>query len=154
MKGFKKAIALLTMVVLMASFGYAQTSPKFGYIDSNEILSLMPETDSLQNELKAYADYLDQQMSTMAMEFQTKVTDYQENFNTMSDLEIETPRNDAGNGLLLLGDGKGAFNPVPGHTSGFFARKDAKKIGMLKNNGHGIIVVANNDDTVQFFKVK
>ncbi len=44
--------------------------------------------------------------------------------------EIETPRNDAGNGLLLLGDGKGAFNPVSGHTSGFFARKDAKKIGV------------------------
>jgi hypothetical protein len=68
--------------------------------------------------------------------------------------EIETPRNDASNGLLLLGDGNGAFNPVPGHTSGLFARKDAKKIGMLKNNGHGIIVIANNDDTVQFFKVK
>ncbi len=68
--------------------------------------------------------------------------------------EIETPRNDAGTGLYLEGDGKGAFNPVPSHKSGFFARKDAKKIGMLKNNGHGIIVVANNDDTVQFFKVK
>ncbi len=90
MKGFKKAIALLTMVVLMASIGYAQAPVKFGYIDSNEILSLMPETDSLQNELKAYADYLDQQMSTMAMEYQTKVTEYQENFNTMSDLIRQT----------------------------------------------------------------
>ena len=68
--------------------------------------------------------------------------------------EIETPRNDASNGILLLGDGKGAFNPVPSHKSGFFARKDAKKIGMLKSNGHGIIVVANNNDTVQFFKLR
>ncbi len=67
--------------------------------------------------------------------------------------EIETPRNDAGNGLLLLGDGKGGFNPIPSHKSGLSARKDAKKIGMLENNGNGILVVANNDDIIQFFRV-
>ncbi len=50
----------------------------------------MPETDSLQNELKAYADYLDEQMTTMAMEYQSKVTDYQNNYNTMSDLIRQT----------------------------------------------------------------
>jgi len=66
--------------------------------------------------------------------------------------EIETPRNDASNGLLLLGDGKGGFKSVPGHKSGFFARKDAKKIGILQNRGRGIVVVANNNDTIQFFR--
>jgi outer membrane protein len=90
MKGFKKAFTLLAMVVLFVSFGYGQAAVKFGYIDSNEILTLMPETDSLQKELQAYAEYLDQQMSTMAMEYQTKVTDYQENYNTMSDLIRQT----------------------------------------------------------------
>ena len=90
MKGFKKALALLSIVILISSFGYAQSVAKFGYIDSNEILALMPETDSLQNELKAYADYLDQQMNAMAIEYQTKVTEYQENVNTMSDLIRQT----------------------------------------------------------------
>jgi outer membrane protein len=90
MKGFKKAFTLLAMVVLFVSFGYGQAAVKFGYIDSNEILTLMPETDSLQKELQAYAEYLDQQMSSMAMEYQTKVTDYQENYNTMSDLIRQT----------------------------------------------------------------
>lgn len=90
MKDLRKAIALFSMLVLLASFGYSQSVAKFGYIDSNEILALMPETDSLQNELKAYADYLDQQMSTMGMEYQTKVTEYQENYNTMSDLIRQT----------------------------------------------------------------
>jgi outer membrane protein len=90
MKGFKKAFTLLAMVVLFVSFGYGQAAVKFGYIDSNEILTLMPETDSLQKELQAYAEYLDQQMSTMAMEYQTKVNDYQENYNTMSDLIRQT----------------------------------------------------------------
>lgn len=90
MKELRKAIALFSLVVLLSSFGYSQSVAKFGYIDSNEILALMPETDSLQNELKAYADYLDQQMQTMGMEYQTKVTEYQENINTMSDLIRQT----------------------------------------------------------------
>lgn len=90
MKGFRKALALFTMVGLLTTIGYSQSATKFGYIDSNEILSMMPETDSLQNELKAYADYLDQQMQTMGMEYQTKVTEYQENVNTMSDLIRQT----------------------------------------------------------------
>lgn len=90
MKSFRKVMAVLSLVVLMAGVATAQTGAKFGYIDSNEILALMPETDSLQNELKAYADYLDEQMSTMAMEYQSKVTEYQENYNTMSDLIRQT----------------------------------------------------------------
>ena len=90
MKAFKKAVALFSLVVLFASFGYAQTNLKLGHIDSNEILALMPETDSLQNELKNYAEYLDQQMNTMAMEYQSKITDYQENVATMSDLIRQT----------------------------------------------------------------
>lgn len=90
MKSFKKVITLLTLVVLISSFGFAQSGAKFGYIDSNEILTLMPETDSLQQELKAYAEYLDEQMSTMAMEYQSKVALYQDNVGTMSDLIRQT----------------------------------------------------------------
>ena len=67
--------------------------------------------------------------------------------------EIETPRNDGGNGVLLLGDGKGEFKPVSAYESGFFARKDAKKIGILQTKMNRIVVVANNDDEVQFFKI-
>lgn len=90
MKSFKKVVALFSLVVVISSLGIAQSNAKFGYIDSNEILRLMPETDSLQQELKAYADYLDEQMTTMGMEYQTKVASYQENYNTMSDLIRQT----------------------------------------------------------------
>lgn len=89
MKAIKKGILLLSLVMLISGFGYSQ-SAKFGHIDSNEILGLMPETDSLQNELKNYADYLDQQMNSMAMEYQTKITEYQNNLPTMSDLIRQT----------------------------------------------------------------
>ncbi|MBC8320532.1 MAG: OmpH family outer membrane protein [Bacteroidetes bacterium] len=90
MKSTKKVIALLTLVVLISNVGIGQSGAKFGYIDSNEILTIMPETDSLQKELKAYADYLDEQMSSMAMEYQSKVAKYQENMATMSDLIRKT----------------------------------------------------------------
>ena len=90
MKSIKKSIALITLMLLIASFGYSQATLKLGHIDSNQILSLMPETDSLQQELKNYADYLDQQMSDMAMEYQKKVKDYQDNAATMSDLIRQT----------------------------------------------------------------
>jgi len=90
MKAFKKAVALFSLVVLVASFGYSQTTLKLGHIDSNEILSMMPETDSLSEELQNYAEYLDQQMNTMAMEYQSKITNYQDNVATMSDLIRQT----------------------------------------------------------------
>ncbi len=90
MKSFKKGIALLSLVVLFSSVGFAQSGAKFGYIDSNEILKLMPETDSLQTVLKAYADNLDQQMKTMSAEYQSKVSEYQDNVATMSDLIRQT----------------------------------------------------------------
>ncbi len=85
-----KVFTLASLMLVFSFAGFAQGTVKFGYIDSNEILTLMPETDSLQEELKKYADFLDQQMSSMAMEYQNKVTQYQENYNTMSDLIRQT----------------------------------------------------------------
>ena len=90
MKGLQKAITLFSLTILLASVGFGQTTLKFGYIDSNAILASMPETDSLQAELKKYADNLDQQMKAMGAEYQSKMTDYQQNVNTMSDLIRQT----------------------------------------------------------------
>lgn len=89
MKAIKKGILLLSLVILVSGYSYSQNA-KFGHIDSNEILGLMPETDSLQNELKAYADYLDQQLNTMAQEYQSKIAEYQNAQATMSDLIRQT----------------------------------------------------------------
>ena len=62
--------------------------------------------------------------------------------------EIETPRNDAGMGLYLEGDGKGNFQPVPLIKSGFFAPHDVKDMKMIKvgkdNDHRELILVANN----------
>lgn len=86
----RKAITILFVALLISGMSFAQTNAKFGYIDSNKILTEMPETDSLQKELKNYADYLDQQMQTMGQEYQKKVQDYQQNVDGMSDLIRQT----------------------------------------------------------------
>jgi hypothetical protein len=68
--------------------------------------------------------------------------------------EIETPRNDAGTGILLLGNGKGSFTAKRGSEIGFYAAKDAKKITALKNGKNNYVLVGNNDDDLQFFKME
>ncbi|MFT7160636.1 MAG: hypothetical protein ACI9GZ_001812 [Bacteroidia bacterium] len=64
--------------------------------------------------------------------------------------EIETPRNDAGIGLFLKGDGNGNFNPVKNYVSGLNISGDVKKLksirfGNMDNEKTGLIAGVNND---------
>ncbi|MCM4173344.1 hypothetical protein DHD32_17855 [Arenibacter sp. TNZ] len=69
--------------------------------------------------------------------------------------EIETPRNDAAFGLLLIGNGKGHFTPSPGYKNGLYISGDVKSmepIQLDQNRTKGIIVGKNND-AMQLFKL-
>lgn len=66
--------------------------------------------------------------------------------------EVETPRNDAGIGLLMLGDGNGKLNPQIGNKSGLFLGDDAKKIKLLQGK-ENFILVANNNGQLQTVKI-
>ena len=68
--------------------------------------------------------------------------------------EIETPRNDAGTGFLLLGNGKGSFTVQRGSKIGFQADKDAKKMVPLTNVQKNYLMIANNNDVLQFFELQ
>lgn len=68
--------------------------------------------------------------------------------------EVETPRNDAGKGMLLKGDGKGGFKAVPYTESGLFLNKDVKDMVMIKVKDKHMILVANNDDLMQIIAFK
>lgn len=63
--------------------------------------------------------------------------------------EIETPRNDAGAGLLLKGNGKGEFVAVPLTRSGFFSPYDAKDMKAIRLGTREVILVANNRQKLQ-----
>ncbi len=49
--------------------------------------------------------------------------------------EVETPRNDASNGLFLKGDGKGGFKAFTSLKSGLYAPGDVKDMAKLSIGG-------------------
>lgn len=65
-------------------------------------------------------------------------------------LEVETNRCDAGNGTLLLGDGKGNFSWANNLNTGFWAMKEARDLAVLRGaGGKRIFIVSNNNGKVQ-----
>ena len=83
----KRILGILLITVLVSgSSVFAQKDYKFGHINSNELLSVMPERDSARIELQNYSQMLQQEMEAMQMEYQTKVNTYLEKQETYSDL--------------------------------------------------------------------
>ncbi len=66
--------------------------------------------------------------------------------------EVETPRNDAGIGLVLLGDGKNNFEPVPAIKSGLVVPYDVKCMALLPSKKPNRIIFGVNDGPVQIFE--
>lgn len=89
MKNFLKPLLVISLVAMMSA-GYSQVNAKLGYIDSNELLEMMPGKDSIQQVLQDYGKTLETQLQTMYAEYQTKVQDYQANSGTMSDIIRQT----------------------------------------------------------------
>lgn len=67
--------------------------------------------------------------------------------------EVETPRNDASNGLYLMGNGKGDFTPVTSNKSGWFTPGDVKDMVPIEINGHPYVLVAKNSESLQLIRV-
>jgi hypothetical protein len=66
---------------------------------------------------------------------------------------ISDGRYDASIGLLLTGNGKGEFSPVPGRESGFYADGDAKAMAeLVMKDGSSLILVARNSDSLKVIK--
>ncbi len=68
--------------------------------------------------------------------------------------EIETPRNDAGTGVFLAGNGQGAFASYSIQESGFYVPKDVKDLALIKVGDKQMIIVSNNNDILKFIEVK
>jgi len=79
---------LLTLMVCVGLILSAQAQ-KFGYLNSNELLSMMPESVEMQEELQSYAKGLESQLTAMQAEYEKKVVEYQQNETTYTDLVKE-----------------------------------------------------------------
>ncbi len=76
-------------------------------------------------------------------------------FGNIYGFEVETPRQDAGYGLYLEGDGTGGFNPKVSYKSGLYVQgavTDVKRI-RLKDDVKAIVITKNND-YLQFVKIE
>lgn len=79
-------LSFLVIFLLASATVSAQQPAKFGHIDTNELLSLMPGRDSARVQLERYARELETQYVTMQNELQTKYQDYLEKESTFSEL--------------------------------------------------------------------
>ncbi len=74
---------------MASSSGFAQNL-KFGHINSQELISLMPERDSAIMQLERYAEDLEETLQAMQTEFQTKYTTYQQRQATWTAAVLES----------------------------------------------------------------
>ncbi len=79
-----KKILLLSLTFLISISSFAQN--KFGYIDSQELLLLMPERKTAEEEVQTFAKSLESQLQAMTAEYQQSVQEYQANEATYTDL--------------------------------------------------------------------
>lgn len=79
-KALKLTLALA--LVMSASSLFAQ---KFGRINTQEVVMAMPETKEMQTSMEAYAKDLQDNIEIIAVEYNTKMQEYQKNYETLSD---------------------------------------------------------------------
>ena len=79
-----KKIILITFLSIVAFNSYAQN--KFGHLDSQELLLLMPERKAAENSIADFAKTLEAQLSAMSAEYQQGLQEYQENEANYNDL--------------------------------------------------------------------
>ncbi len=70
------------------------------------------------------------------------------------DVDPNTPRADAGNGLWLRGDGKGHFTPVSPTESGFLAPGRVSGLALINTPTGKAVLVANTGDSLQAFAIR
>ena len=84
----KKLSKVLVLVVLALgiSFGVNAQSQKIGYVDTQTIIDMMPESAKIKQDLQAYYAELQAELQAMATEYQNKMRDYEANSATMSNI--------------------------------------------------------------------
>ena len=73
-------------VALFVMSGIANAQVKIAHVNTAEILDVMPDKAKAEKDLEKYYDELQNQLQTMAKEYQTKMQDYDANQATMSNL--------------------------------------------------------------------
>lgn len=79
-------LIVVTLVITMSTSVFGQKAVKIGHINSNELLSAMPERAKIQTELETYANDLRTTLETMRKEYETKIQEFQAKQDVMTDV--------------------------------------------------------------------
>ena len=87
----KKLLVLISFVLLASTISlFAQTNAKLGYINTADLMQVMPGIDTVESGLKVHEAQLQQTVQTMYAEYQNKYKEYQDNSANLSQIIRQT----------------------------------------------------------------
>lgn len=89
MKNLLKYLFLLVFVSV-SGFVFAQKAPKFGHINTSDLIQSMPDRDSAQKKLEVFAKDLDANMESMQVELNRKYEAYLKERDNLAALVRQT----------------------------------------------------------------
>ena len=81
---------LLIAALFLGSSVYSQSKLKVGHIDSNKLLSMMPEKQEVQKKLEARASEIENTLAGMQDEFEKKYKNYLDKADSLTPLIKQT----------------------------------------------------------------
>ncbi len=84
----RRITTILIVFVALASIAFMAPT-KFGHINSNELISLMPGTKTAQESLDTFMEEVRNQLDEMQVEYNVKLQEYQDNMETWTALTKE-----------------------------------------------------------------
>ena len=82
----KKYFLIISFLLFAVNVTFAQTQ-KFGYVDSQVILTQFPESIKAQGDLDALTNLWLAQIDSMSLGYQQALSDYQQQAGTMTDVQ-------------------------------------------------------------------
>lgn len=82
-----KSLLRLTLLTVVLALGCSATSfaQKFGYIDTEAVISALPEIEEVQTNLETISKDLDETYESMHVEFNNKLNNYTQEIEKLSD---------------------------------------------------------------------
>ncbi|MCH5335198.1 MAG: OmpH family outer membrane protein [Alistipes sp.] len=80
-----KKLIKLTLAVVLTVSATSLFAQKFGRINMQELIAVMPETQEMQNNLQTYLKDLQEQSETLQVELNNKITEFYKERDNMSE---------------------------------------------------------------------
>lgn len=85
-KIMKRALKISLVAILVAIAGFANAQQKFGHIDSQALIQVMPETKAASDQMELEGKKLEDQLKVMQDEYQKKLTEFSQQGDSLSEI--------------------------------------------------------------------